>query len=190
MAIPQNIDKSAFKRGAYVGYADGAWIITKTNSTYGNWLARKQSDPSQTLYAFSLKQMSEKLNAINDGRKQNPGRKRAVNPHSRDMRAAVKLYEDFREKKPRKIKKIPFAIPRVAVDIGYVEFIGYRTTHGRKLTLYKHDFAAGSRPLMCVSPDGRQLLLLGGRYRFTQRGIVDRDAKGREIENAAHGKDI
>jgi hypothetical protein len=41
-----------------------------------------------------------------------------------------------------------------------------------------------------VSSDGKTLLLLGGRYQFTERGIVDKDAKGREIENKKHGKKI
>lgn len=60
-----NIEKSAFKKGAYVGYANGAWIITKTNSSYGNWIARKQDDPSKWIYAFTLKEMSRKLEALN-----------------------------------------------------------------------------------------------------------------------------
>lgn len=117
-----------------------------------------------------------------------PAGSRAYNPRDPEMRAAAKLYESFRERTPRRIKKVGIAVPRIAVDIGHVEYIGYRTTHGKKLTLYQHDFGPGSRPLLCVSPDGRQLLLLGGRYVFTERGIVDRDIEGREIENDAHGK--
>ena len=114
---------------------------------------------------------------------------RAYNPRDPEMSRAAKLYESFRERAPRRVAKLGILPPpRIAVDIGHVEYIGYRTTHGRKLTLYQHDFAPGSRPLLCVSPDGRQLLLIGGRYQFTERGIVDHDIDGREIENPAHGK--
>lgn len=114
---------------------------------------------------------------------------RAYNPRDPEMARAAKLYESFRERAPTRVKKLGIAgPPRIAVDIGHVEFIGYRTTHGRKLTLYQHDFAPGSRPLLCVSPDGKQLLLLGGRYQFTGRGIVDRDIAGREIDNPQHGR--
>ena len=125
-------------------------------------------------------------------RRSNPGTKalgsRSFNPRDPEMRRAAKLYESFRERTPQRIKKIGVnPPPRIAVDIGYVEYIGYRTTHGKKLTLYQHDFAPGSRPLLCVSPDGRQLLLIGGRYVFTERGIVDRDIDGREIDNPDHG---
>jgi hypothetical protein len=106
------------------------------------------------------------------------------------VKGAVKLYKSFRERNPKRIGKIDFKVPVAVACIGYVEGIDYKTTHGKKVTLYHHDFAAGSRPLLAVSADGKQLLLLGGRYQFTERGIVDRDAAGDEIENAGHGKYI
>lgn len=111
-----------------------------------------------------------------------------MKPPAKEVRAAVELYESFREKKPKRLKVLDVKIPRVVVHIGYLEAIDYRTTHGAELVLYNHKFAPGSRPLLCVSADGRQLLLLGGRYHFTERGIVDKDRSGREIENKKHGK--
>jgi hypothetical protein len=111
-----------------------------------------------------------------------------MKPPIREVRAAVELYESFREKKPKRLDTIHVKIPRVVVHIGYVEVLWYRTTHGKDVQPYEHKFAAGSRPLLCVSSDGKQLLLLGGRYQFTERGIVDKDAKGKEIENKRHGK--
>lgn len=108
----------------------------------------------------------------------------------RELHAAIALYESFREKKPKRLKVINVDIPSVVACIGHVEAIDYRTTHGKKLTLYKHEFIAGSRPLLCVSSDGKSLLLLGGRFKFTERGIVDRDASGKEVENKKHGRAI
>jgi hypothetical protein len=106
----------------------------------------------------------------------------------RDLRAAIAIYENFREKKPKRLNVINVDIPAVVACIGHVEAIDYRTTHGKKLALYRHDFIVGSRPLLCVSPDGKSLLLLGGRFKFTERGIVDRDARGKEVESKKHGK--
>jgi hypothetical protein len=74
--------------------------------------------------------------------------------------------------------------------MGHVEGIDYRTTHAGKVTLYRHKFTKGSRPLLCVSGDGRQLMLLGGRYEWTDRGIQDEDASGRLIGNPKHGRSI
>jgi len=106
------------------------------------------------------------------------------------LQAAAELYESFREKTPRRIGDIKFDLPKAVAIIGHVDQIGYRTTHGKKVVYYKHEFSKGSRPLFCVSADGRQLLLLGGRFKFTDRGIVDRDAKGSEIDNPQHGDPI
>lgn len=103
---------------------------------------------------------------------------------------AVKLYEDFREASPKSIGAVRVKVPKAVACIGYVEAIDYRTTHGKKLTLYRHDFLPGSRPLLAVSSDGLQLLLLGGRYKFTRQGIVDKDARGKLITNPKHGKNI
>lgn len=119
-----------------------------------------------------------------------------------DRKRTIAIYEGFREKRAQnKVAVVKVNVPTIVAIVGHVEAIetngdghvtsvDYRTTHGRKLTLYRHDFTQGSRPLLCVSPDGRQLWLLGGRYRFTRRGIVDRDAMDREIENTAHGTEL
>ena len=60
-----NIEKSAFNRGEYVGYAAGSvWRIKKTNSTYGNWIAICRDDPTiPHIYTFRLADMSPKLAA-------------------------------------------------------------------------------------------------------------------------------
>lgn len=105
------------------------------------------------------------------------------------LRAAVALYQAFREKKPKRIRVVDFDIPTAVVAIGYVDEICYTTSHGDKPVAYTHSFAPGSRPLLVSSADGRQLLLLGGRYKFDDRGIVDKDSRGRDIINPRHGDD-
>lgn len=57
-----NIEKSAFRKGEYVGYANGVWLIRKTNSSFGNWSARHRDDPRQPLiFAMRLADLSAKL---------------------------------------------------------------------------------------------------------------------------------
>jgi len=58
-----NIEKSNFRKGEYVGYAIGCWYITKANTSYGNWAARKQSNTNEQLFAHNLEEMSRKLSA-------------------------------------------------------------------------------------------------------------------------------
>jgi hypothetical protein len=59
-----NIEKSTFRKGEYVGYANGVWRITKSNSSFGSWAARRQDGQGVTLFAFRLSDMSVKLSAL------------------------------------------------------------------------------------------------------------------------------
>lgn len=95
-------------------------------------------------------------------------------------RRAARLYEDFREEPAQRAKAVPFRVPKAVAVIGHVEFIGYATTHRGKTFLYLHEFAPGSRPRLAAGPRKNELYLVGGRYRFTERGIVDLDARGRD----------
>lgn len=105
-----------------------------------------------------------------------------------ELRAAVDLYRKFREEEPEKLNAVEIVVPKVVMVVGYAEYVGYSTTHGKKSTLYEHKFAEGSRPLLCASADGRQLLFVGGRYNFTEDGIVDYDATGKSLYPKDHGK--
>lgn len=96
---------------------------------------------------------------------------------------AAKLYEKFREKKATRARAVSITLPKSVMVMGYLEFVGYSTTHGGQAAMYKHKFAKGSRPLLCAGPGRNQLILVGGRYHVTERGIVDLTPKGREIED-------
>lgn len=61
-----NIDKSAFRRGEYVGYADGVWNIKPLHSNHGSgWQARHRDDPEMpTLRGKTLADISKDLETI------------------------------------------------------------------------------------------------------------------------------
>ncbi len=99
------------------------------------------------------------------------------------VKKAAKLYKGFREREPRVARSVSIKLPRAVMVMGFVEFVGYRTTHGSRAVRYKHTFAAGSRPLLCAGPARNQLFIIGGRYHVTERGIVDLTPRGREIED-------
>jgi len=57
-----NIEKSAFRKGEYVGYSNGVWMIRKTNSSYGNWSARhRDNNRIPLIFGFTLADVSKKL---------------------------------------------------------------------------------------------------------------------------------
>jgi len=68
--LPFNIEKSAFNRGEYVGYAAGyVFRIVKSNSSFGNWQAQlARYNPvnprlsNRFFYGFTLAQLGDRLN--------------------------------------------------------------------------------------------------------------------------------
>lgn len=55
-----NIEKS-LRKGQYVGYSKGVWIITKSTSSYGRWFAVHTEYPKFTIHAWTLEKMSKRL---------------------------------------------------------------------------------------------------------------------------------
>ena len=96
------------------------------------------------------------------------------NPINSLTRQGKSLYRGFMNRAPERAQKITVkALPKVALAIGKVSRLYYVSNRDGTVVEYRHDFATGSRPLLAVSHDGTQLVLLGGAYRFTERGIVD-----------------
>ena len=101
-------------------------------------------------------------------------RARSLQNGDPDVQAAASLRERFTGHKTRRagVVEIPDLPPTVAV-IGTLDFVGYTTVRDGRKEAYIHRFAARDKPLLCVSPDGEQIILVGGNYDFTERGIVD-----------------
>jgi hypothetical protein len=99
------------------------------------------------------------------------------------IRNAVGLYKKFREADPEKVRAVKIDLPTAVMTMGRVSAIEYETTHDGTSQGYRHDFTPGSRPTLAASPRKNGLLLIGGRYHVTDRGIVDLDPAGREVED-------
>jgi hypothetical protein len=95
------------------------------------------------------------------------------------VKKAAKLYQDFtghyrefmveRAKLPSSLRNL-----KALTVIGECEYIAYNTVRDGEPEKYIHHFRKSSRPLFCVTPDGKQIVLFGGAYEFTDRGIVDK----------------
>lgn len=119
--------------------------------------------------------------------RKNPARRRARSTRtsrtsaltrSREVRQAASLSRRFSGMEPRVAGTVNVArLPRTAISIGYIDAVDYETFRHGEVQRFRHVFKKHSRPLFCVSPDGRQLLMLGGAFRFTARGIVDRSRR-------------
>lgn len=104
----------------------------------------------------------------------NPRRR---NPESLDE--ARKKLEDFTGREATDVLKAPSrSNEKTGLVIGTLDQIGYQAARegidGGRLARYLHKFRKGSRPLLAVSKDGKQLHVVGGQYEFTEAGIEDR----------------
>ncbi|MBK9497442.1 MAG: hypothetical protein IPO08_23550 [Xanthomonadales bacterium] len=97
---------------------------------------------------------------------------------NKDVQRAARLYEKFSGHEAEAIGRLKVPpMPRVGVAVGEVDFIGYTTMRDGVTEKYIHKFKSADKPLFVVSPDGRQLYMVDGRYSFTERGIVDKTDK-------------
>ena len=87
------------------------------------------------------------------------------------INAAIDLFENFTGEKPEYLDRINLPVDTVAMAIGHCDGVMYQTVRDGKTEKYIHKFKKGSRPVLAVSSDGKQLYILGGDYHFTERGI-------------------
>ena len=103
--------------------------------------------------------------------------------HPRDdaeVRRAADLYERFSGHEAEYVGRVKVPeLPRVGVAIGRIDGILYTTVRDGVTEKYIHKFARKDAPDFVVSPDGKTLYLIGGKYSFTERGIVDESDRSR-----------
>ncbi len=97
-------------------------------------------------------------------------RRYAVGPNGR-LKRAERLFKNFNGRPPRHLDTVRLPAYKQLVRIGPCVAIAYHADDGKD---YIHKFKRSARPLLAVSDDGKHLVLIGGRYHFTGRGIVDR----------------
>lgn len=99
---------------------------------------------------------------------------------NKEVQKAARLYEKFSGHEAEAIGRVKVKpLPKVGVAIGDIDGVLYTTIRDGKVEKYIHKFAAKDKPLFVVSPNGDALFLVGGRYTFTERGIVDKSDKSR-----------
>lgn len=85
---------------------------------------------------------------------------------------ATRLFRAYFDRDPQgdEISRVAMRGPDDALAIGPLYGLIYHSEIERKPFIHK--FKASDRPLLLVSSDGRQIYVLGGGYRFTERGFI------------------
>jgi hypothetical protein len=92
-------------------------------------------------------------------------------PVRQRIEQAAKLSRDFHGREPARVTRVAAPSTQVAMVLGALEGVIYRVPDG---TRYLHEFRGTARPKLAATHDGSQLIVQGGRYRMTDRGIVDK----------------
>lgn len=93
----------------------------------------------------------------------------------RRIEQASRRFERFHGAPPERVDRREIEVPDTVLQVGTLEGIVYsaQVDGENKSTRFYHPFRRSSRPLLCATPDGKMLVIVGGRFRFTERGIVD-----------------
>lgn len=112
--------------------------------------------------------------SVSQGRRPNP-----VPPSSaaRDSKKrAAHLYERFTGHQANPVPEVlDTDDDDVYINIGRADAVEYTTTRDGREESYRHEFRPLSRPRLIVASDGKSARIVGGRFRFTERGFVDHD---------------
>lgn len=103
-----------------------------------------------------------------------PYRKNPVSESTeRKMKKGVELFEAFTGHEATHYDRVTLPDMSVCVQIGALDGIAYETKRDGKTQKYFHKFKKSARPVFAVTADGKALVIVGGQFRFTERGIVD-----------------
>lgn len=98
---------------------------------------------------------------------------RRRNPIKRE--GARARYAGFHGELPTTEERVDLPpLPEVLWVQGRVTNIVYETWRDGEIVFFDHEFKEKSAPDIAVSDDGRQIVLIGGSYEVTDRGIEDR----------------
>lgn len=106
--------------------------------------------------------------------KRNPsGYRSAVEAYARELDAADALLQDFSGHAAGEVLRVPNRPIKAGLVVGELLGVMYATTRDGRKEKYIHEIRKQSRPLLVASHDGSQIGIVGGRLRFTERGIED-----------------
>lgn len=93
--------------------------------------------------------------------------------HNAKVEKAGALLKKFSGHAPSEVLRVPHEPIKEGLVIGTLDGVPYTTVRDGKTEHYIHEFDKRARPLLIASSDGRRLGIVGGRFQFTEAGIVD-----------------
>jgi hypothetical protein len=108
------------------------------------------------------------------GFKKNPaGYRSAAEAYARELDQADDLLNSFAGRSAREVLAVKKTPIKAGLVVGKLLGVMYATTRDGQKEKYCHEFRPSSQPLLVANHDGSQIEIVGGQYRFTERGIED-----------------
>lgn len=89
-------------------------------------------------------------------------------------RKAAQAFENFTGHSVKHVDELKVADNRHFWKLGDLVAVAYDCTRDGRREKYLHEFNRKSRPILAVSHDGKQLVVIGGKFEVTDAGIVDK----------------
>jgi len=96
-----------------------------------------------------------------------------VGPTQSEIAEAAQRYEEFSGHRAGYGERVKLPTPRAGLVVGDLDGVLYTTVRDGRKERYVHKFKKTAKPLLVAGSDGRSLHVLGDRFEFTERGIVD-----------------
>jgi hypothetical protein len=148
------------------------WKIERgiTPENANEWLRAFRKDEPGIEFKVSRSRPKEKA-------RKNPARRKDWQPRwvrEAEATKADALLESFSGSRASKEIRATVRPITTGLVVGKLSGVMYAADRGDGVHEYCHRFKTSSRPLLIADHDGTQLGIVGGRYQFTDRGIVDR----------------
>ena len=90
------------------------------------------------------------------------------------IKAAKQAFEEFTGHEADIVDTVDLKEYDTAFVLGELTGLMYECIRDNNREHYLHEFKKSARPLLCVSHDGKQLIIAGGNYFVNEAGINDK----------------
>jgi hypothetical protein len=152
--------------------ANDVYVIKNSK---GALVGNLRLDTIKTIHAGNIKSINHRTKTVNLKQTSSYGKNPIQGRTTEHIDHAARNFAKFHGTEATNVDKVKIAeFGKVAYLVGELEGVIYATDRDGKPEKYIHRFRKSSRPLLVTNHDGTQLRIIGGKYLFTEDGIVDK----------------
>lgn len=147
-------------------YRGKRYFARKLTNGYGIYKKNIKGSGHQMVDKVPQNKVKPLLEILNGTPKKNPATSKKLNQ-------AIDSYIAFRDENPESVQEIDLDDLSLLWLMGDVVAIEYLTSRSGVGEYYRHDFSDKAMPALLVTPNGKNVLLVGTDFEVNERGFVD-----------------